>query len=107
MKLTFTAVLLMIFQLSTMAQGTLEDYKRAKEIRNSFGRVYQVPQQIIWSEKGDSFSYRVNRKDGKRSLYLVDALAKKKIDSDVAAIEMQLSAQLGKEVKLGVLWEEI
>ncbi|KKX48277.1 hypothetical protein L950_0221965 [Sphingobacterium sp. IITKGP-BTPF85] len=87
-----------------MAQGTLDDYKRAKEIRSSFGKVYQVPQQIIWSEKGDSFSYRVTQKDGKRSLYLVDALNKKKIDTDVAAIEKQLSDQLDKEVKLGVLW---
>ena len=85
MKLTLTAVLLMLFQLTTMAQGTLEDYKRAKEIKSSFGKVYQVPQQIIWSEKGDSFSYRLNEKDGKRSLYLVDAVTHKKIDTDVAA----------------------
>ncbi|MEN5055819.1 S9 family peptidase [Sphingobacterium kitahiroshimense] len=104
MKITLTAVLLLIFQLTTLAQGTLEDYKRAKEIRSSFGKVYQVPQQIIWSEKGDSFSYRLHKKDGKRSLYLVDAVTHKKIDTDVDAIEKQLSAQLGKEVKLGVLW---
>lgn len=78
MKLTLTAVLVVLLQLTTMAQGTLDDYKRAKEIRSSFGKVYQVPQQIIWSEKGDSFSYRVTQKDGKRSLYLVDALNKKK-----------------------------
>jgi hypothetical protein len=39
MKLTLTAVVLLLFQLTTMAQGTLEDYKRAKEIRSSFGKV--------------------------------------------------------------------
>ncbi|MGE8379326.1 MAG: DPP IV N-terminal domain-containing protein, partial [Sphingobacterium sp.] len=104
MKLTLTAVLVLLLQLTTMAQGTLADYKRAKEIRSSFGKVYQVPQQIIWSEKGDSFCYWVNQKDGTRSLYLVDALNRKKSATDVAVIEKQLSAQLSKEVKLSVLW---
>ena len=42
MKLTLTAVLLVLFQLTAMAQGTFGDYKRAKEIRSSFGKVYRV-----------------------------------------------------------------
>lgn len=100
MKLTFTAALVLLLQLTTMAQGTLDDYKRAKEIKSSFAKVYQVPQQIIWSQKGDSFSYRVTQKDGKRSLYLVDALNKKKIDTDVAAIEKAALIAVGQRSEI-------
>jgi hypothetical protein len=78
MNLILTAVLVVLLQLTAIGQGTLADYKRAKEIRSSLSKVYQVPQQIIWSEKGASFCYWVNQKDGARSLYLVDALNRKK-----------------------------
>lgn len=104
MKLKLIAALWILCQTSVMAQGTLDDYRRAKEIRESFGKVYQVPQQILWSEKGECFSYRATAKGGKLELYIVDAVGKNKLVTDVAEIENQLKAELGTDVKLGTYW---
>ncbi|MBE8722408.1 S9 family peptidase [Sphingobacterium pedocola] len=100
MKLRFTGVLLVLFQLSGMAQGTIEDYKRAKEIRSTFNQLYQVPRQIVWSEDGNSFSYRISSKEDKDVLYLIDAVAKNKTAVDVVEVAKQMSAILAEEVKL-------
>ena len=104
MKLKLIAALWILCQTSVMAQGTLDDYRRAKEIRESFGKVYQVPQQILWSEKGECFSYRATAKGGKLELYIVDAVGKNKLVTDIAEIENQLKAELGTDVKLGTYW---
>lgn len=104
MEFRFIAVLLVLFQFSGMAQGTLEDYKRAKELRNTFGKVYDIPQQVTWSEDGKTFAYRSTVKADNHVLSIVDAVSKKKYDTDVADIEGQLSSQLGKEVKLNAFW---
>ncbi|MFD2556632.1 S9 family peptidase [Sphingobacterium tabacisoli] len=100
MKIKLIAVLLSFYQLSVMGQGTIDDYKRSKDIRNIFGMVYQVPQQIQWSEAGDSFAYTLHKKDGKRLLYLIDALSKHKTETNIENIERQLSEVLEIEIKL-------
>ncbi|VTR28970.1 S9 family peptidase [Sphingobacterium thalpophilum] len=105
MKLKLIAVLsFMLCQLAIMAQGTLEDYKRAKEIRETFAKIYGIPQQILWSEKGQSFSYRTTAKGGRSMLHIVDVVSQKKQATDVGEIEKQLTAELGSAVRLSGYW---
>lgn len=104
MKLVFTGFLMLFVQLSVMAQGSLEDYKNAKEIRSTFNKVYQVPQQITWSEEGNFFSYRISLPDGKHLLYVVDAVEKQKTTVYPAEIAKQMSEMLSEEVQLSPGW---
>lgn len=48
------------------AQGTVADYKRAYELRNTFGleHVYGVPTNPTWNERGDLLWYSLNTPEG-------------------------------------------
>lgn len=100
MKLRITTLLLIIFQFSATAQGTLDDYKRAKEVRNNFGKVYNIPQQIVWSDDGENFIYRVKQKDNKSFLYLVDSKSVNKKQIDLDEVSKQMSTQLSETVPI-------
>ena len=99
MKLKAILLLLSMYQLSGMAQGTVADYKNAKDIRGIFGKVYNVPQQIVWSEGGDSFSYRVSARNNKQLLYIVDVATKEKRSTDIQSILSQMATSLGIDSK--------
>ncbi|GEM69721.1 peptidase [Sphingobacterium mizutaii NBRC 14946 = DSM 11724] len=104
MKLRITAFLLFILQVSSYAQGTLDDYKRAKEVRNNFGKIYNIPQQITWAEDGGSFVYKLKQKDNKSILVLVDAQTKSKKIIDLEAMSEQMSKLLSETVPLNNSW---
>lgn len=100
MRLKITTLLLLFLQFSAYAQGTLDDYKRAKEVYHTFGKVYNIPQQIVWSEDGESFAYRVKQKDNESALYLVDAKSKNKKRIDLEEVSKQMSTQLSETVRV-------
>ncbi|MBE8712812.1 S9 family peptidase [Sphingobacterium hungaricum] len=104
MKLLFTIALLTLLQFSVRAQGTLEDYKRAKETATISQKVYKVPQQIVWSEDGQSFSYRVKLKDNKNELYVIDAATTRKAVVHAEEIARQMSLLLSKPLVLENSW---
>lgn len=100
MRFKITTLLLLFLQFSASAQGTLDDYKRAKEVYHTFGKVYNIPQQIVWSEDGESFAYRVKQKDKESALYLVDAKSKNKKRIDLEEVSKQMSTQLSETVRV-------
>lgn len=100
MRSLITGTIWLLCQFSGMAQGTVEDYKRAKELQDAHRLVYDVPQQIVWSEDGNSLFYRVNVKDGKTAYYLVDAAERKKSLLDVEEIAKKLSDTLASTEKI-------
>lgn len=104
MKWNFTAILVILAQFSVIAQGTLDDYKRAKEVRKSFGMVYKVPQQIVWSEDGQHFAYHITEREGVRSLILVDAVNQTKQTADIRVIEKSFSEQMSDNATLSPYW---
>lgn len=104
MKIKLTAFFLLFFNIYSFAQGTLEDYKNAKELQNSLGLVYGTPQQLIWAEDGNSLLYRVKYKDKENYVYLINTISKEKKTLDVTSIARQMSEQLNKDFKLGPNW---
>lgn len=60
------------------AQGTVDDYKRAKDLRGLISnKVYHAPSQIKWNESGDLLWYEKNTVHGKEFV-LVDTKSKTK-----------------------------
>lgn len=104
MRLQLSMLYLLFISFSVSAQGTLEDYKNAIEIRSSFNKVYGIPQQIVWSEDGHSFSYRNMEKGNKYMMYLVDVSSKDKIPIEVSLVSQELSKALSKAIKLESNW---
>lgn len=57
MKIVNTVLLLLSIQF-VFGQGTVADYKRAKELKtNLINKIENLPGQFYWSEKGDVFWY--------------------------------------------------
>src|SRR5690606_40676167 len=75
-----------------------------KEVRNNFGKIYNIPQQITWAEDGGSFVYKLKQKDNKSILVLVDAQAKSKKIIDLEAMSEQMSKLLSETVPLNNSW---
>lgn len=100
MRILITAIFSFFLMVSAFAQGTLKDYIRAKEIKKTFAKVYNVPQQIVWAEDGTSFLYRVSEQGNKNGIYIIDVENKLKKSIDVDAISRQLSTLLSKEINL-------
>lgn len=106
MKSVTLVVFFLLCRIWSLAQGTVEDYRRSKEIKNAFEKVYRIPTQIIWSEDGNSFSYKVKLKDGGYTYYLVDVLGKQKKAIKLSAIVEQMSRILADKIELNAISEE-
>lgn len=105
MRFKLTGLLAFLFCCNTVfCQGTLEDYKNAKEIKNTFSKVYAVPQQIQWAEDGKSFLYWINESGNKKTTYVVDVVSKEKKPLNDKDISQQLSNTLPKDFKSIPSW---
>jgi len=104
MKYKISTLLFLFIQVSAFAQGTIDDYQRAKDVRNNFGKIYNIPQQIVWSEDGKSLVYRVKEKGGKHIVYVLDSELNNKKGIDLNNISQQMSSILSETVPLNTSW---
>lgn len=105
-----TTFLLLYYSGLLYGQGTLEDYRRANEIKQWNRKVYEVPQHILWSEDGNSLFYRVIKSDGKLGYVLVDIAAKHKENVNLVVLEKQLSVFLQEDTPVNfhtVKWKPL
>lgn len=62
----FTLFLLIISQLPSISQGTLEDYRRSETLKNKLkDKVYNAPNQVNWSKSGKIAWYTIQTPRGK------------------------------------------
>ena len=62
----FTLFLLIISQLPSSSQGTLEDYRRSETLKNKLkDKVYNAPNQVNWSKSGKIAWYTIQTPRGK------------------------------------------
>lgn len=82
------------------AQGTVEDYTRAKQLRHKIAdKLFDVPLHVQWNEAGTLCWYEKNTASGKKYI-LVDPASKSKSELfDVRILEQALSKELNKTVK--------
>ncbi|GGH26562.1 S9 family peptidase [Sphingobacterium alkalisoli] len=94
-------ILLLFISSSAVAQGSLEDYKRAKTVRKDFSnKIYNIPGQINWNEEGTLFWYDKPIKDG-REYILVDAVHQTKtVLLTLSELSDALKGELKKDVTL-------
>ncbi|QBQ41921.1 S9 family peptidase [Sphingobacterium psychroaquaticum] len=81
------------------AQGTVDDYKRAKDLRGLISnKVYHAPSQIKWNESGDLLWYEKNTVHGKEFV-LVDTKSKTKSELfQVTEVVEALKSDLKKDI---------
>lgn len=95
----YLITLAMLTSLSGYAQGTLEDFKRAKELRAKItNKVYQVPIHIKWNEQGDLFWYEKNTPTGRQFVLVDPKQASKSTLFELSALTAALKAALDKPV---------
>lgn len=82
-----------------LAQGTANDYKRARELRTKIAnKLYDVPIQIQWDQEGKLFWYEKNTEAG-RQFILVDTEARSKSTLfQLSALSAILKKELSKEI---------
>lgn len=87
-----------------LAQGTVEDYTRAKKFRKATAdAVYHIPSNIKWNAKGDAFFYEQRTLAGKEFIW-VDATARKKEQLfDVKLLAEQLEKSSGQKADINTL----
>jgi len=86
------------------AQGTVEDYARAKKYRaETADAVYHIPASIKWNGKGNAFVYEQRTPTGKEFVW-VDATARKKEQLfDAKLLAEQLEKSTGQKADINVL----
>lgn len=94
--------LLFCYSLLIYAQGKVEDYKRAAEIKQWSGKVYEVPEQILWSEDGSILFYGIRKRNGDVDFFVVNVVTKQKVKIALRAIESQLSTFMKEEVSINL-----
>ncbi|TDS09791.1 S9 family peptidase [Sphingobacterium paludis] len=84
---------------NSFAQGTVDDFKRAKELRGKMtNKVYHVPAQIKWNEQGDLLWYEKNTAAGKQFVLVDPKAASKSTLFELNALTDALKAALNKPV---------
>lgn len=91
--------LVCLLSVNTVAQGTIEDYQRAKGFRAKIAnKLYHVPSHIKWDSDGRLFWYEKNTKEG-RMFILVDPKNRSKSTFfNPKAVASALSSALGRTV---------
>ncbi|MGJ7031318.1 DPP IV N-terminal domain-containing protein [Niabella hirudinis] len=100
MKFILTILLLLPCCIHGNTQGTLTDYKHAKEVHEAYRKMYDVPRQITWSADGESFFYTVRKPGGRTAHYLVNAIAREKEPIDMVEIARQMTALKSAPVRI-------
>ena len=87
-----------------LAQGTIEDYARAKKYRTATAdAVYHIPSSIKWNDRGDIFVYEQRTSTGKEFVW-VDAVARKKEQLfDAKLLSEQLEKVTGQKFDINAL----
>lgn len=98
MKIVNTVLLLLSMQFA-FGQGTVVDYKRAKELKtNLINKIQNLPGQFYWSEKGDVLWYnRFNLAEREYVLVLPEQ-KKKEILFDLKAVFTLMENQLERKI---------
>src|SRR5690606_39078203 len=91
--------LVCLLSVNSVAQGTIEDYQRAKGFRAKIAnKLYHVPSHIKWDSDGRLFWYEKNTKEG-RMFILVDPKNRSKSTFfNPKAVASALSSALGRTV---------
>lgn len=91
--------LAVLANVSSFAQGTVEDFRRAKELRGRItNKVYQVPTQIKWNEQGDLLWYEKNTPTGKQFILVDPKAASKSTLFELSTLTDALKVALNKPV---------
>lgn len=94
-----TCLCLLVFY-GVFAQGTAEDYTRARELRHKISdKLFDVPLHVQWNEAGTLCWYEKNTAAGKTYMLINPASKSKSVLFDAKTVEQALSGQLHKTVK--------
>jgi dipeptidyl aminopeptidase/acylaminoacyl peptidase len=85
--------------ISGYSQGTIEDFERAEEMRESMeNKVFYAPSDFHWAEKNNVFWYQVSTPKGKE-FFIVDAVKKtRKPAFDQMELAKSLTIATGHEI---------
>src|SRR5690606_11975566 len=87
-----------------LAQGTVEDYTRAKKFRSAIAdAVYHIPSNIKWNAKGDAFFYEQRTLAGKEFIWVDATACKKEQLFDVKLLAEQLEKSSGQKADINTL----
>ncbi|MBD1431247.1 DPP IV N-terminal domain-containing protein [Sphingobacterium sp. DN00404] len=94
-----TCLCLLVFS-GGFAQGTIEDYARAKELPHKIAdKLFDVPLHVQWNEEGTLCWYEKNTLSGKTYVLVNPASKSKSVLFQAKIVEQALSKQLGKTAK--------
>ena len=103
-KKLFTLIFIIGQSLLLSAQGTLDDYLRAKNLRSAIGdAVFNTPMHIKWNEDGDAFVYEKKSPTGKQFIFVDAATLKKELLFDKTTLSDAIKKELNQDFDINFL----